>query len=94
MKKGRFLNDFEEPPRLLGIIQRYRKYPYAELGIRGFSTVEPISASEYSGAISCSTGVESLHRVHRRILLTTAKAGWLLGNQRVQWAASACRFSE
>jgi hypothetical protein len=27
MKKGRFLNDFEESPRLLGIIGRYRKCP-------------------------------------------------------------------
>jgi hypothetical protein len=45
MKKGRPLNNFKEPPRLLGIIRRYRKYPlnpcryttkhYAELGIRG-----------------------------------------------------------
>lgn len=24
-KNGQFLNDFEEPPRLLGMIRRYRK---------------------------------------------------------------------
>jgi len=30
MKKGRFVNDFEEPPRLLGKSGATEKTPYAE----------------------------------------------------------------
>jgi hypothetical protein len=46
-EKGRFLNDFEEPPRLLGIIRRYRKLPSPRRLQKGFA--RDISVSAFFG---------------------------------------------
>jgi len=41
MKKGRFLNDFEEPPDYSALSNATENSPYAELGIRATSTANP-----------------------------------------------------